>query len=97
MYVRNNKGSVIMSALFGPAGNSDSFSAKYKSSVDAPKFIKELGIDAYEYQCGKGVSVSDNTAFALFENAENSELSYHFTHLILYLFRVLKRKSVTTA
>ena len=84
MYVINNKGSVIMSALFGPAGNSDSFSAKYKSSVDAPKFIKELGIDAYEYQCGKGVRVSDNTAFALFENAEKFgiKLSLHAPYFI---------------
>ena len=39
-----------MSAKFGPAGNSDSFSAKYKSSSDAPVFLKEIGLDCYEYQ-----------------------------------------------
>ena len=48
-----------MSAKFGPAGNSDSFSAKYKSSSDAPVFLKEIGLDCYEYQCGRGVRVSD--------------------------------------
>lgn len=73
-----------MSALFGPAGNSDSFSKKYKSSTDAPQFIKELGIDAYEYQCGKGVRISDKTASALCENAEKFgiRLSLHAPYFI---------------
>lgn len=73
-----------MSALFGPAGNSESFSKKYKSSIDAPQFIKELGIDAYEYQCGKGVRVSDKTASALRENAEKFgiKLSLHAPYFI---------------
>ncbi len=75
---------LIMSALFGPAGNSDSFFKVYKSSVDAPEFIKELGIDAYEYQCGKGVRVSDKTASALKENAERFgiKLSLHAPYFI---------------
>ena len=51
-----------MSAKFGPAGNSDSFSAKYKSSSDAPVFLKEMGLDCYEYQCGRGVRVSSNAS-----------------------------------
>ena len=42
-----------MSAKFGPAGNSESF--PYKSSVDAPRWLREIGLDCYEYQCGKGV------------------------------------------
>ena len=41
-----------MSAKFGPAGNAESF--PYKSSVDAPRWLSGLGLDAYEYQCGKG-------------------------------------------
>ncbi len=49
-----------MSALFGPAGNSVSF--PYKSSVDAPRWLRELGLDCYEYQCGKGVNVGEETA-----------------------------------
>lgn len=51
-----------MSAKFGPAGNSDSFSKVYKSSVAAPKWIAQFGLDCYEYQCGKGVHVGEETA-----------------------------------
>ena len=39
-----------MSAIFGPAGNAESF--PYKSSADAPRWLAELGLDCYEYQCG---------------------------------------------
>ncbi len=49
-----------MSAMFGPAGNAESF--PYKSSADAPKWLKEIGLDCYEYQCGKGVHVGEDTA-----------------------------------
>ena len=49
-----------MSAIFGPAGNAENF--PYKSSADAPKWLKELGLDCYEYQCGKGVHVGEDTA-----------------------------------
>ena len=49
-----------MSAKFGPAGNAESF--PYKSSVDAPRWLKEIGLDCYEYQCGKGVNVGEATA-----------------------------------
>jgi len=34
-------------AKFGPAGNSESFSAKYKSTVEAPEFLKKMGLDHY--------------------------------------------------
>ena len=49
-----------MSAIFGPAGNADSF--PYKSSADAPRWLAELGLNAYEYQCGKGVNIREETA-----------------------------------
>ncbi len=73
-----------MSAKFGPAGNSDSFSKKYKSSVDAPLFMKEMGLDWYEYQCGRGVRVSDRTASELRAKAEenNIGLSLHAPYFI---------------
>lgn len=58
-----------MSARFGPAGNSDSFSVKYKSTLDAPKFVKETGLDHYEYQCGRGVRVADAHAASFMKNA----------------------------
>ena len=52
-----------MSAKFGPAGNAENF--PYKSSVDAPRWLGEIGLDCYEYQCGKGVRVKDVTARAI--------------------------------
>lgn len=64
-----------MTPKFGPAGNSDSFSAKHKSSLDAPGWLRELGLDCYEYQCGKGVRVSHETALALEERAKNANIS----------------------
>lgn len=65
-----------MPARFGPAGNSDSFSAKYKSStVQAPAYLESMGLDHYEYQCGRGVRVTDKTAFALRDKAEEHHIS----------------------
>lgn len=73
-----------MSAKFGPAGNSESFSKKYKSSTDAPFFLKEMGLDAYEYQCGRGVKVTDKTSEALRQKAEECgiTLSLHAPYFI---------------
>ena len=70
-----------MSAKFGPAGNAESF--PYKSSVDAPRWLSELGLDAYEYQCGKGVNVGEETARKLGAAAANSvALSLHAPYFI---------------
>ena len=73
-----------MSAKFGPAGNSDSFSAKYKSTADAPSYLKELGLDWYVYQCGRGVRVSDKTAQTVRSAAERNGigLSIHAPYFI---------------
>ncbi|MGN0622303.1 MAG: TIM barrel protein [Porcipelethomonas sp.] len=73
-----------MAAKFGPAGNSDSFSAKYKSTVQAPEFLKEMGLDHYEYQCGRGVRVSDKTAQELRAKAQENgiSLSVHAPYFI---------------
>lgn len=73
-----------MSAKFGPAGNSDSFSAKHKSSLDAPGWIRDFGLDCYEYQCGKGVHVGKETAVKLGENAQEAgvALSLHAPYFI---------------
>lgn len=51
-----------MSTLFGPAGNSDSFNRAYKGTVHAPGWLRELGLDCYEYQCGRGVNLGEDTA-----------------------------------
>ncbi|MGI5928539.1 TIM barrel protein [Pseudoflavonifractor sp.] len=71
-----------MSAKFGPAGNAESF--PYKSSVDAPRWLSTLGLDAYEYQCGKGVNVGEETARKLgaAAAANSVALSLHAPYFI---------------
>lgn len=71
-----------MSAKFGPAGNSESF--PYKSSLDAPDWLAGLGLDLYEYQCGKGVNIGEETARKLGEKARQAgiKLSLHAPYFI---------------
>ena len=73
-----------MRAKFGPAGNSDSFSKVHKSSLAAPKWIADFGLDCYEYQCGKGVHVGEDTARKVGENAREAgiALSLHAPYFI---------------
>ena len=73
-----------MSAIFGPAGNAESFSAVHKSSLAAPRWIADLGLDCYEYQCGKGVHVGEETARKVGENARAAgiSLSLHAPYFI---------------
>lgn len=55
-----------MSAIFGPAGNSLSFSAMgYKSSLQVPEYLEKMGLDAFEYQCGRGVNIGVEKATEL--------------------------------
>lgn len=50
-------------ALFGPAGNAQSFAAMgYKKTLQVPEYLTRMGLDAYEYQCGRGVNVSREKA-----------------------------------
>ena len=71
-----------MSAMFGPAGNAEDF--PYKSSADAPRWLRELGLDCYEYQCGKGVHVGEETARKVGRAAEENgiALSLHAPYFI---------------
>lgn len=73
-----------MSAIFGPAGSSEDFLKKYKSSLDMPKYLKDMGLDAFEYQCGQGVRVSDSLGAALKSKAEENgiTLSLHAPYFI---------------
>lgn len=71
--------------LFGPGGNSVSFyNAGYKSTMDAPKWLSSLGLDAYEYECGQGVRVSVDTARKFGEEARKYGivLSVHAPYFI---------------
>lgn len=74
-----------MTALFGPAGNSDYFTAHVsKSSLDAPEWLRKMELDAYEYQCGKGVNIREETARKLGEKAKSNgiSLSLHAPYFI---------------
>ena len=73
-----------MNAIFGPAGSSEAFSKVHKSSTDMPKYLKEMGLDAFEYQCGQGVRVSDAIGAALKAKAEEFgvTLSLHAPYFI---------------
>ncbi len=52
-----------MSAKFGPAGNSDSFfKMGYKGSLHIPEYVERMGLDAFEYQCGRGVNIGEDKA-----------------------------------
>lgn len=73
-----------MSAIFGPAGSCEDFKSKYKTTADMPAYLKGLGLDAFEYQCGQGVRVNDSAAAKLKANAEANgiTLSLHAPYYI---------------
>lgn len=74
-----------MSVVFGVAGNSTVFTDTVsKASADAPAWLHQIGLDAYEYQCGKGVRVGQATAELIGRNAEKVgiALSLHAPYFI---------------
>lgn len=53
---------------FGPSGNCTRFYDEgHVSSVDAPKWLSEQGLNAYEYSFGRGINISDEKANAIGE------------------------------
>lgn len=73
-----------MTPIFGPAGNCDAFNKAYKGSVHAPRFLREMGLDCYEYQCGRGVNVGEDTARAIGQAAREAGIvmSLHAPYFI---------------
>ena len=48
------------SPVFGPGGNSESFYREvFKSTKQAPAWVKARGLDAYEYQGGNGITAGN--------------------------------------
>ena len=70
--------------LFGPAGNSDSFTRQFKASVSAPAWLRERGLGCYEYQCGRGVHLGEDTARAIGSAAADNgiRMSLHAPYFI---------------
>ena len=55
---------------FGPGGNSDAFKAAgKKSTVEAPEWISSIGLDAYEFEAGRGVNAGEAVLRAIGEQA----------------------------
>ena len=53
-------------ATFGPGGNSESFYDEgFKSSLQAPGWLRAKGLDAYEFQAGNGLTAGENTLRAI--------------------------------
>ena len=74
-----------MKTRFGPAGNSLSFTAMgYKSSLQVPEYLSKMGLDAFEYQCGRGVNIGEEKAAELGNLAakEGIRLSLHAPYYI---------------
>ena len=74
-----------MAAYFGPGGNSDAFRlAGFKSTVDAPAWVRSIGLNAYEYEAGNGLSASPSVLSAIGREAEkaNIKMSFHTPYFI---------------
>lgn len=70
---------------FGPSGNSDLFYAQgYKQSVQAPEWLKSLGLGAFEISFGRGVRMGAQTAQAIGAQARQNDilLSVHAPYYI---------------
>ncbi len=70
---------------FGPAGNCKTFyEAGYKHSVEEPKWLKSIGLSAFEFSFGRGIILSDETAVELGNEARkyDIEVSIHAPYYI---------------
>ena len=69
---------------FGPAGRDEIFPTIYKSNLDMPYYLAEKGLNAFEYQCGQGVRISETVAKALGRNAKEHgiQISLHAPYFI---------------
>ena len=70
---------------FGPSGNSESFYARGLSHTeDAAKFVREMGLDCFEYSFGRGVRMSEGKAISIGEAfaAQDVEISVHAPYYI---------------
>ena len=74
-----------MAAFFGPGGNSDAFKLwGGKSTLDAPRFVSEIGLDAYEYEAGNGIASSPIMLSAIGDEAKKQgiKMSFHTPYFI---------------
>lgn len=63
-------------AKFGPAGTALSFKEMgYKKSVQLGEYLTKFGLDHFEYQCGQGVRVSEESAKEIGAALHNAGIS----------------------
>lgn len=70
---------------FGPSGNSVAFSeAGYTKSEDSAVWVKNAGLNCFEYSFGRGVNMSDERAISIGEAFKNAgvEISVHAPYYI---------------
>lgn len=70
---------------FGPAGNSRAFyEAGHTSSLEMPEFLASVSLNAYEYQCGRGVNIKQDFCRKLAQEAGERDifLSIHAPYFI---------------
>lgn len=74
-----------MSAKFGPAGTAESFKTMgYKKTIQIGEYLEKFNLDHFEYQCGQGVRVSEESAKAFGEalREKNISVSVHAPYFI---------------
>ncbi len=70
---------------FGPSGNSDSFYAQgYNATWQAPKWLSDMGLHAFEYSLGHGIRIREETAATIktYAEAHDIQMSVHFPYYI---------------
>lgn len=71
--------------LFGPSGNSLSFfAAGYSHTEEAASYVKEMGLDCFEYSFGRGVRLGEEKARSIGKAFadEGVEISVHAPYFI---------------
>lgn len=71
--------------LFGPSGNSESFyAAGYSHTEQSARFVKEMGLDCFEYSFGRGVRMTEAKAVSIGEafREQGVEISVHAPYYI---------------
>ena len=71
--------------LFGPSGNSESFyAAGYSHTEQSAKFVRDMGLDCFEYSFGRGVRMTEDKAISIGEafRAQGVAISVHAPYYI---------------
>lgn len=74
-----------MHAKFGPGGNSEAFYREgCKTTIFAPQWVSSIGLDAYEYEAGNGISASPQVLAKIGEEAKlrGIKMSLHAPYFI---------------